>query len=50
MKLLRITTVPISLHKLLQGQPQYMMQNDIEVGLAIAESKEIPEIDKTTGL
>lgn len=50
MKLLRITTVPISLHKLLQGQPQYMMQNGIEVVLASAEGKEIPEIEKTTGL
>ncbi len=50
MKLLRITTVPISLNKLLQGQPQYMMQNDIEVVLASANGKEIPEIEKTTGL
>ena len=50
MKLLRLTTVPISLHKLLQGQPQYMMQNGIEVVLASAEGKEIPEIEKTTGL
>ncbi len=50
MKLLRITTVPISLQKLLQGQPQYMMQNGIEVVLASAEGKEIPEIEKTTGL
>ena len=46
MKLLRITTVPISLQKLLQGQPQYMMQNGIEVVLASAEGKEIPEIEK----
>ncbi len=50
MKLLRITTVPISLHKLLQGQPQYMMQNGMEVVLASAEGKEIPEIEKNTGL
>ncbi len=50
MKLLRITTVPISLQKLLKGQPQYMMQNGIEVVLASAEGKEIPEIEKTTGL
>ena len=50
MKILRITTVPISLHKLLQGQPQYMMQNGIEVILASSEGKEIPEVEKTTGL
>ncbi len=50
MKLLRITTVPISLQKLLQGQPQYMMQNGIEVVLASAEDKEILEIEKATGL
>lgn len=50
MKLLRITTVPISLQKLLQGQPKYMAQNGIEVVLASAEGKEIPEIEKATGL
>ena len=49
-KLIRITTVPISLQKLLQGQPQYMMQNGIEVVLASADGKEIPEIEKSTGL
>ncbi len=49
-KLLRITTVPISLHKLLQGQPQYMMQNGIDVILASAHGKEIREIEKNTGL
>ncbi len=49
-KILRITTVPVSLHKLLQGQPQYMMKNGFDVILASAEGKEIPQIEKETGL
>jgi len=49
-KLLRITTVPISLHKLLQGQPQYMQQKGFEVVLASAKGKEITRIKKETGL
>ena len=49
-KLLRITTVPISLYKLLQGQPQYMQQKGFEVILASANGKEIEQIEKNTGL
>lgn len=49
-KILRITTVPISLYKLLQGQPQYMMQNGFEMILASANGKEIPKIEQETGL
>ncbi len=30
-KLLRITTAPISLHNLLQGQAQFMQKNGFEV-------------------
>jgi len=49
-KLLRITTVPISLHKLLHGQFNYMQQKGIEVILASADDKEIPKIEAETGL
>ena len=49
-KLLRITTVPISLHKLLQGQANYMQKQDFEVVLASAAGKEIKAIEKETGL
>jgi glycosyltransferase involved in cell wall biosynthesis len=49
-KLLRITTVPISLYKLLEGQPQFMQQNGFEVILASADGKEIKQIEQTTGL
>ena len=50
MKLLRITTVPISLYKLLQGQFNYMQQKGVEVVLASADGKEIPRIEAETGL
>jgi len=49
-KLLRITTVPISLHKLLQGQANFMQKNGFEVLLASAKGKEIEQIEKETGL
>jgi len=49
-KILRITTVPVSLHKLLQGQPQFMMQNGFEMLLASANGTEIPKIEQETGL
>jgi len=49
-KLLRITTVPISLHKLLQGQPKYFQQKGFEVILASAKGKEIAQIEQKTGL
>ena len=49
-KILRITTVPISLYKLLQGQPQFIMQNNFEMILASANGKEISKIEQDTGL
>jgi len=49
-KLLRITTVPISLHKLLHGQINYMQQNGFQVILASAQGKEIKQIEEETGL
>ena len=49
-KLLRITTVPVSLHKLLQGQINYMQENGFEVILASAGGKEIEAIEKETGI
>jgi len=35
-KLLRITKIPLSLHKLLQGQANYMQEQGFEVVLASA--------------
>jgi glycosyltransferase involved in cell wall biosynthesis len=49
-KLLRITTHPISLHKLLQGQANYMQEQGFDVILASAAGKEIEAIEKETGL
>jgi len=49
-KLIRITTVPISLHKLLQGQIEYMEKNGFEVVLASADGEEIKQIELETGL
>jgi len=49
-KLLRITTVPISLHKLLQGQANFMQKNGFEVLLASAKGKEIEQIEKETDI
>ncbi len=48
--LFRLTTVPISLHKLLQGQPQFMQQNGFKVILASASGKEVAQVEKETGL
>lgn len=49
-KLLRIATVPVSLHILLKGQFTYMQQNGFEVFLASSEGKEIELIEKETGI
>ena len=49
-KLLRITTVPISLHKLLQGQVNYMQKQGFKLVLASAAGKEVKAIEKETGL
>jgi len=48
--LLRITTVPISLHKLLQGQFTYMQQKGIEVVLASSNGKKTSQIEKEIAL
>ena len=49
-KLLRITTVPLSLHKLLQEQVNYMQKKGFEVILASADGKEIKAIEEETEL
>lgn len=48
-RLLRITTVPISLHLLLKGQPQFMQSNGFEVLTVSADGKELAAI-KSTGI
>ena len=48
-RLLRITTVPISLHLLLKGQPQFMMKNGFEVLTVSADGKELQAI-KNAGI
>jgi len=45
--LLRITTVPISLHKLIKGQARYMVSKGFEVHLASADGIEVLEVVKT---
>ena len=46
MKLLRITTVPISLHLLLSGQFRYMIENGYEVYTISADGPEVVEVLK----
>ena len=46
MKLLRITTVPISLHLLLSGQFRYMIENGYEVYTISADGPEVAEVVK----
>lgn len=43
-KLLRITTVPISLNKLIAGQPAFMQSKGIEVFLASAEGDDVQKV------
>jgi glycosyltransferase involved in cell wall biosynthesis len=50
MKLIRITTVPISLHKLISGQPNFMLSNGFDVKLASSEGPEVSAIEEETGL
>ncbi len=45
-RLLRITTVPISLHLLLKGQFRFMREQDFEVYTMSAAGKEVPEVLK----
>lgn len=49
-KLLRITTVPISIHVLINGQPNYMQKHGFDVQLACANGKEIKEVESETGI
>jgi glycosyltransferase involved in cell wall biosynthesis len=49
-KILRITTVPVSLHKLLQGQANYMQEKGFKIILASAHGKEIKQVEQSTGL
>jgi glycosyltransferase involved in cell wall biosynthesis len=44
--LLRITTVPISLHLLLKGQFRYMKEQGYDVYTVSADGPEIPEVEK----
>ncbi len=44
--LLRITTVPISLHLLLKGQFRYMKEQGYDVYTLSADGPEIPEVEK----
>jgi glycosyltransferase involved in cell wall biosynthesis len=48
-RLLRITTVPISLHLLLKGQPQFMAENGFDVLTVSADGKEVTAI-KAAGI
>jgi glycosyltransferase involved in cell wall biosynthesis len=49
-KILRITTVPISLNILLKGQLAFMQQNDFEVITASADGPEVEEVVKREGV
>lgn len=48
-KLIRVTTVPISLKLLLSGQMKYMKDAGWEVSMVSADGKEINEIEKKEG-
>lgn len=49
-KLLRITTVPISLNKLIAGQAAFMKSKGMEVFLASAEGKDIKKVIEREGV
>jgi glycosyltransferase involved in cell wall biosynthesis len=49
-KILRITTVPISLKILLKGQHRYMTQNGFEVIGVASTGKELYEVQETEGI
>jgi glycosyltransferase involved in cell wall biosynthesis len=49
-KILRITTVPISLKILLKGQHRYMTQNGFEVIGVASTEKELYEVQETEGI
>lgn len=48
-KILRVTTVPISLKKLITGQPKFMSDNGFEVTLCSAEGDEINSVVEFEG-
>lgn len=50
LKLLRITTVPISLKILLKGQHRYMTQNGLEVIGVASTGKELFDVQETEGI
>lgn len=49
-KIIRLTTAPISLHKLLKGQPQFLQKRGFDVHLASANGNEISLIEEETGI
>src|SRR5690554_505698 len=49
-KILRITTVPISLNILLKGQLKYMQENGYEVITASADGSEVEELKRREGI
>jgi glycosyltransferase involved in cell wall biosynthesis len=49
-KLLRVTTIPMSLRYLLRGQPRWMSEQGIEVHLASADGQEISNIVEFEGV
>jgi glycosyltransferase involved in cell wall biosynthesis len=49
-KILRVTTVPISLKLLLKGQHRYMTQNGLEVIGVASIGKELYEVQETEGI
>jgi len=50
LKLIRLTTVPISLYSLIKGQPKYLQEQGFEVKLASADGKETALIENETGI
>ncbi|SFN86404.1 Glycosyltransferase involved in cell wall bisynthesis [Algoriphagus ornithinivorans] len=49
-KLIRITTVPLSLNLLLSGQMKYMKEKGWEVIAVSSDGKEIPQVEKREGV
>ncbi|WP_082795976.1 glycosyltransferase family 4 protein [Flammeovirga sp. SJP92] len=49
-KLIRITTVPISIHKLLSGQPLFMKNQGFDVKLVSSDGHFISKIELETGI
>jgi glycosyltransferase involved in cell wall biosynthesis len=48
-RIMRITTVPLSLHKLLKGQMAYMVRSGFDVLMVSADGPEIPAITTNEG-